>query len=700
MTDRVSSAADLGHPRSKGSGPLQDGQPPSPGRAVADHQGPQGEPDYRALFELAPGLFLVLTPDLTIVAVSDAYLAATMTTRHEILARGIFEVFPDNPDDPTATGVSNLRASLDRVRSTLAPDAMAVQKYDIPRPAAEGGGFEERYWSPLNSPVVNADGRLAYIIHRVEDVTELVRLEGVESGQRVLRDEFERVSTELDRFFSLSSDMFAVFNLDGTFRRVNAAWESVLGYTSDDLVGRPFLDLVHPDDVQRTLDEFKQATDTGLTVTRFENRYRHKDGSYRWLDWTGRLVPGEEVHYSAARDVTERKRIELALQTAQREAEAANRAKSEFLSRMSHELRTPLNAVLGFAQLLEMDALSDEQRENVAYISRAGRHLLDLINEVLDISRIESGQMTISLEAVAVGDLLQELSALVGPLADARRVTLDTSQATLAVFALADRQRLKQVLLNLLSNAVKYNREGGSVTVQCEPVGDDRLRIAVVDTGYGIAPEHLERLFRPFDRLGAEQGSTEGTGMGLALSKGLVEAMGGSIGVQSTLDVGSTFWLELASAEGPLERYERIHPQAAEGEEPGPARHVILQIEDNLSNLKLVERIVQRRPGIELLAVTQGGLGIELARQHSPNLILLDLHLPDMPGQEVLRLLQSYPETRLVPVVVLSADATKTKIARLMESGAFAYLTKPLDVADFLAVIDRAFDDDGEGAAS
>ena len=700
MTDRVSSAADLGHPRSRGSGPLQDGQPPSPDRAVADHQDANGEPDYRALFEAAPGLFLVLSPDLTIVAVSDAYLAATMTTRHEILARGIFEVFPDNPDDPTATGVSNLRASLDRVRSTLSPDAMAVQKYDIPRPAAEGGGFEERYWSPLNSPVVNADGRLAYIIHRVEDVTELVRLEGVESGQRVLRDEFERVSTELDRFFSLSSDMFAVFNLDGTFRRVNAAWESVLGYAAEDLVGRPFLDLLHPDDVQRTLDEFKQATDTGRTVTRFENRYRHMDGSYRWLDWTGRLVPGEEVHYSAARDVTERKRIELALQSAQREAEAANQAKSEFLSRMSHELRTPLNAVLGFAQLLEMDPLSDEQRENVAYISRAGRHLLDLINEVLDISRIESGQMTISLEAVAVGDLLQELSALVGPLADPRKVTLDTSQATLAGFALADRQRLKQVLLNLLSNAVKYNRDGGSVTVQCEPVGDDRLRITVIDSGYGIAPEHLERLFRPFDRLGAEQGSVEGTGMGLALSKGLVEAMGGSIGVQSTVDVGSTFWLELASAEGPLERYERIHPQAVDEAGPERAQRIIVQIEDNLSNLKLVERIVQRRPGIELVAATQGGLGIELARQHRPDLILLDLHLPDMPGQEVLRLLQSYPETRHIPVVVLSADATKTRIARLMESGAFAYLTKPLDVADFLAVVDRAFDDDDEGAES
>ena len=667
---------------------------------MADHQGSQGEPDYRALFEAAPGLFLVLSPDLTIVAVSDAYLAATMTRRHEILARGLFEVFPDNPDDPAATGVSNLRASLDRVRSTLAPDVMAVQKYDIPRPAAEGGGFEERYWSPHNSPVLNSDGVLTHIIHRVDDVTELIRLEGVETGQQELQGEFERVSIELDRFFSLSSDMFGVFSLDGTFRRVNAAWESVLGYAAEDLVGRPFLDLVHPDDVEPTLDEFKRATETGLTVTRFENRYRHKDGSYRWLDWTGRLVPGEEVHYSAARDVTERKRIELALQSAQREAEAANQAKSEFLSRMSHELRTPLNAVLGFAQLLEMDALSDEQRENVAYISRAGRHLLDLINEVLDISRIESGQMTISLEAVAVGDLLQELSALVGPLADARRVTLDTSQATLAGFALADRQRLKQVLLNLLSNAVKYNREGGSVTVHCEHVGDDRVRIAVVDSGYGIAPEHLERLFRPFDRLGAEQGSVEGTGMGLALSKGLVEAMGGSIGVHSTLDVGSTFWLELASAEGPLERYERIHPQAAEEEEPGRAPHVILQIEDNLSNLKLVERIVQRRPGIELLAATQGGLGIELARQHRPDLILLDLHLPDMPGQEVLRRLQSYPETRRVPVVILSADATKTKIARLMESGASAYLTKPLDVADFLAVVDRAFHEDDQGAAS
>ena len=698
MTDRVSSAADVARLPTQGSAAPHGRRPLSPDRTLADHQDPNGEPDYRALFEAAPGLFLVLSPDLTIVAASDAYLAATMTSRHEILGRGLFEVFPDNPDDPTATGVSNLRASLDRVRSTLAADAMAVQKYDIPRPAAEGGGFDERYWSPHNSPVLNSDGVLTHIIHRVEDVTELVRLEGVETGQQELQGEFERVSTELDRFFSLSSDMFAVFNLDGTFRRVNAAWETVLGYAAEDLVGRPFLELVHPDDVQRTLDEFKQATDTGLTVTRFENRYRHKDGSYRWLDWTGRLVPGEEVHYSAARDVTDRKRIEVALESARREAEAANRAKSEFLSRMSHELRTPLNAILGFAQLLEMDSLSDEQRENVAYISRAGRHLLELINEVLDISRIESGQMTISLEAVSIGDLVQELAAFVAPLADARRVVLDTSKASADGHVLADRQRLKQVLLNLLSNAVKYNRQGGSVTIRCDPVGADRLRIAVVDSGYGIAPEYLDRLFRPFERLGAEQGAVEGTGMGLALSKGLVEAMGGSIGAESTLDVGSTFWLELGTTEGPLERYERLHPPAVD-EIGQQHRRVIVQIEDNLSNLKLVERIVQRRPGIELVATTQGELGVELARQHRPDLILLDLHLPDMPGEEVLRLLRSHPETRSVPVVVVSADATKTKRTRLMEAGAFAYLTKPLDVAEFLATLDRAFDDaDGSEA--
>lgn len=383
---------------------------------------------------------------------------------------------------------------------------------------------------------------------------------------------------------------------------------------------------------------------------------------------------------------------------AEEEAVAANLAKSEFLSRMSHELRTPLNAILGFSQLLELDSLTPEQAENVSYIAKAGRHLLELIDEILDISRIESGRITISPEPVAVGDLLTELAALVGPLADGRKVSLDATDATCSSHVLADRQRLRQVLLNLLSNAVKYNREGGSVAVRCGPVGADRMRIAVIDTGYGIAPEHLDRLFRPFERLGAEQGAIEGTGMGLALSKGLVEAMGGSIGVDTTLDVGSTFWVELGLVEGPVERYERTRVVGGESPVERP-RRVVLQIEDNLSNQKLVERIVSLRPSYELMTAMQGRLGIELAREHRPDLILLDLHLPDLAGHEVLRLLKAHPDTWAIPVVVVSADATRAQVKRMGEAGVFGYLTKPLDVAEFLAVLDRAVgvDDPGTG---
>jgi PAS domain S-box-containing protein len=671
-------------------------------------------PDFRALFEASPGLYLVLDPGLTIVAVTDAYLGATMTRREEIVGRHLFEVFPDNPDDPAATGVANLHASLDRVRSERVADTMAVQKYDIRRPDSEGGGFEERFWSPVNSPVLDADGRLTHIIHRVHDVTEFVRLKRAETEQQRMADELrshaarmeaevlsraqeiaaanralQRANAELDRFFSLSSDMFGVFNLDGTFRRVNAAWETTLGYRPGDLIGRPFLDLVHPDDRDRTIAEFRRATDEGTTTTQFENRYRHRDGSYRWLDWTGRLIPDEGVHYSAARDVTDRKRIEFALETARHDAERANLAKSEFLSRMSHELRTPLNAVLGFAQLLERDELSDDQRENVRYISRAGRHLLELINEVLDLSRIESGQMTISPEPVAVADLIEELIGLIKPMADGRSIALEASAAGCTAHVLADRQRLKQVLLNLLSNAVKYNREAGRMSVVCTAI-DGRLRISVADSGYGIPADQLGRLFQPFERLTAAQ-SVEGTGMGLALSKGLVEAMGGTIGVDSELDRGTTFWIELGIAEDQVEAFENGRRRATPIRQDGPTRSV-LHIEDNLSNLRLVERILDGRPDLAILTAVQGGLGVELARQHRPDLVLLDLHLPDLPGREVLRRLRTYPETRAIPIVVISADATKAQIAALTAAGAAGYLTKPLDVEEFLETVDRVLE--------
>jgi signal transduction histidine kinase/ActR/RegA family two-component response regulator len=375
---------------------------------------------------------------------------------------------------------------------------------------------------------------------------------------------------------------------------------------------------------------------------------------------------------------------------ARRNAEDANHAKTEFLSRMSHELRTPLNAILGFAQLLEMDDLPPEQRENVRYIRRGGEQLLGLINEVLDISKIEVGALSLSPEPVWLPDVLDEQQALMMPMAAERGVTIAV-RATSAMtgHVMADRQRLKQVLLNLLSNAVKYNRVGGQVWVDCREAGPGRLRIDVIDTGFGIPPENLDRLFVPFDRLGAERSGVEGTGIGLTLTRRLVQEMGGALTVRSVLGEGSTFSVELARVEDPVRQVTRIEPEVpARTRSAGGRSKTVLHIEDNLSNLRLVEQLVLQRPEVRLIAAIQGRLGLELAREHRPDLILLDLHLPDMKGVDVLAELQGDPGTRGIPVVVVTADATVGLIERLKASGARDHMTKPLDVEAFLRLLD------------
>jgi PAS domain S-box-containing protein len=684
-----------------------------------------GIPDYQALFESAPGLFLVLDPHLTIVAVSDAYLAATMTSRAEILGRDIFDAFPDNPDDPNADGGADLRASLDRVRASLVADSMAIQKYDIRRPDDEGGGFEERFWSPMNSPVLTADGELASIIHRVEDVTEFVRLRNLgterERAATELRSgsseieaevyrrahdiaesnrelqlanaELQRARAFLDSLIENIPDM--VFVKDATtlkFLRHNRAGEEILGYTRAELVGKSDYDFFDKDMAEAFIAKDRLVLEGGRVVDIPEEPLDTPHHGRRILH-TKKIPLFDESGAPAyllgiSEDITERKAAEDAVRQARTEAEQANLAKTEFLSRMSHELRTPLNAILGFSQLLDMDELTADQRQSVGYISQAGRHLLGLINEVLDISRIESGQLSISTEPVSVDDVLGEVLALIQQPAKERGISVTATAAVRGATVLADHQRLRQVVLNLLSNAVKYNREGGTIAVDCVAVASDGVRISVTDTGYGIAAADLERVFRPFDRIGAESGGVEGTGIGLALSKGLVVAMGGSIGVESVVDTGSTFWVELPGAEAPRvgeQQNERVaYPTIEIGQ------RLILQVEDNVSNLRLVEQIVARQPGVELITAIEGGLGVKLARERHPDLILLDLHLPDMSGAEVLRRLRTYDDTRTIPVVVLSADATERQITRLTAAGAFGYLTKPLDVAEFLRMVDQA----------
>ena len=391
-----------------------------------------------------------------------------------------------------------------------------------------------------------------------------------------------------------------------------------------------------------------------------------------------------------SRSHEELSRANRELQKARAEADRANRAKSQFLSRMSHELRTPLNAVIGFGQLLEMATLTPQDRESVGMIVKGGRHLLDLINEVLDIGRIDAGELTLSVESVRIRDLLREAVDLVGPLAAERQVEMEGDVVTCDVAVKADRQRLKQVMLNLLSNAIKYNRSGGRVMLDCRGVDGGRHRIEVTDTGPGIAPENVGRLFTAFDRIGAEQGgAVEGTGLGLALTKGLVEAMGGTLGVESEVGRGSTFWVELPAAEDELREAERAPAGPLSKPAGGPRNPAtVLYVEDNLANLTLMEKVLAHRPEIRFLAAVQGRRGFDLAREHRPDMILLDLNLPDVSGEQVLNQLRADPQTQTIPVVVVTADASEGQADRFLTLGASAYVTKPFEVDEVLDVID------------
>jgi signal transduction histidine kinase/AmiR/NasT family two-component response regulator len=410
------------------------------------------------------------------------------------------------------------------------------------------------------------------------------------------------------------------------------------------------------------------------------------------LEAHSRLLAAPEGLLVVSRDVTEQAMLEEDLRLAKLAAEQANEAKSEYLSRMSHELRTPLNAILGFAQLLDLDDLDTEQRDNLGHIMSGARHLLSLINEVLDIAAIEAGRLSLSLEPVALADVAAETVSLIRPLADQHHVVLAGPNVSCATHVLGDRQRLKQVLLNLLSNAVKYNREGGSVHLECEPVPGDRLRIKVTDTGLGIPSEALERLFVPFERVASQPTAIEGTGLGLPLSKRLAEAMGGALELVSTPNQGSTFWIELPLVGAPVQQAEgQLDAEPASAAEPVAqtgADLTVLYIEDNLSNLQLVERVLGHRPGVRLISAMRPQLGLDLAGQHHPDLILLDLHLPDMPGETVLRRLWSSPATADIPVAILSADARPALIERLLAEGVRGFLTKPLDIKELLGLVD------------
>jgi len=682
-----------------------------PSFARGPQEAPIPAPDFQALFESAPGLYLVLTPDLKIVAVSEAYLRATMTKRDEILARGIFDVFPDNPDDPAATGVRNLRASLERVLQNRVSDTMAVQKYDIRRPESEGGGFEERYWSPVNSPVFGAGKEIAYIIHRVEDVTEFVRLkeQGIEQDKltRELRTHAERMEAEIyvrageiqeanrrleaaneerDRFFTVSLDLLCVADMEGHFVRLNPAWETVLGFTIEELLSKPYLEFIHPEDQRSTVTEAQKLEGGGVTLT-FENRYRCKDGSYRWLLWNAVPLPDKRLIYAAARDITERRGAEEEIRRVNSELAAVNKTleqrnsevermsqlKSQFLASMSHELRTPLNAIIGFADLLGeavAGPLTIKQNQYVEHVRTAGRHLLQLINDILDLSKIEAGQLDLHPEDFPIDGALPEVLSMTGHLANRKNIEIETEAASSDLTVHADRIRFKQTLYNLLSNAIKFTPEGGRIRLKAG-AQNGFICISVADTGVGIRPEDHDVIFEEFRQVGeTTKGVKEGTGLGLAITKQLVERQGGKIWVESDLGRGSRFSFTLPAAE-PL---PTAPVPAVLAPRPARTQPLLLIVDDEQAARELLVAYLEPE-GYRTACAGSSREALEKARELKPDAITLNMLMPGKSGWQTLAKLKSDPVTANIPIVVVTIADEKKKGLSL---GAAEYLVKPV----------------------
>jgi len=506
----------------------------------------------------------------------------------------------------------------------------------------------------------------------------------------------------------IESNIDALMTTDplGIITDVNKQMEALTGCTRDELIGAPFKNYFT--DPERAEAGIKLML-SGKKVADYELTASARDGKKTVVSYNATTFYDRDRRlqgvFAAARDVTERKRFEHALQesnveleSAKSAAEKANLAKSDFLSSMSHELRSPLNAILGFAQLMESASPppTSSQSESIAQILQAGWHLLKLINEILDLAVIESGKVSLSPESVSLSEVMSECQAMMEPQAQKHGITMTFPRFDdeHPFFVRADRTRLKQIIINLLSNAIKYNKKQGTVDVKCAASAPERIRISVTDTGAGLSPEKLAQLFQPFNRLGQEASGVDGTGIGLVVTKQLVELMDGVIGVESTVGVGSVFWCELISGaaselkiqSGEVEAF--VRPPLPEG----APRRTVLYVEDNPANMKLVEQLLARCPDIELLTAGNGTLGVEIARAAKPQMILMDVNLPGISGIEAMQILREDPATAHIPIVALSANAMPHDIAMGLQLGFFRYLTKPIKVKEFMETLNVALE--------
>jgi PAS domain S-box-containing protein len=593
-------------------------------------------------------------------------------------------------------------------------------------------GYGSRITLPLEDESAETFGILtiysvtpnAFTRDEVRLLTELAA--DLAFGIRVLRARIERKEIEAEQeilsqrlrdhqfytrsLFEANIDALMTTDPSGSITDVNRQMEALTGCTRDELIGAPFKSYFT--DPERAQASIKLVL-SHKKLTNYELTARARDGAETVVSFNATTFYDRDRRlqgvFAAARDITERRALDqalheknLELEGARSVAEKANLAKSDFLSSMSHELRSPLNAILGFAQLMESDTDPPRHghKDNVAQILQAGWHLLKLINEILDLAKVESGQVRMSEEPVSLAEVMVECHGMVEPQAQQRRIRMLLPRFEQPFFVLADRTRVKQVLVNLLSNAIKYNTDEGSVEVLVAETARGRTRVSFRDTGAGLSPEQLTQLFQAFNRLGQEGGSAEGTGIGLVVAKRLVELMGGEIGVESEVGQGSVFWFELATVAQPRLIDDGGHAATLT---PAPALRqaqprTLLYVEDNPANLKLVQQIIARYSGTHLLGAVTGRAGIAMARASLPDVILMDINLPDIDGYEALRVLRADAATAHIPAIAISANAMPPDIDRGLRAGFFRYLTKPIRVNQFMEALEEALAHAQDGA--
>lgn len=531
------------------------------------------------------------------------------------------------------------------------------------------------------SPICDPSGEIVAVSMIARDVTERKRIEA-----------------KFCALLESAPSAMVIADQNGRIVLANALTESLFQYRREELVGHSF-ELLMPerDRAKMAAQRRDGGTARWPAGASHELHGLRKDGTEFPIEVSQSTLEAADGHLvsTAIRDVSQAKRREAELVAARAEADVANRAKSDFISRMSHELRTPLNAVIGYAQMLELDrqdTLTETQKEYCGHILSSSNHLLGLVNEVLDLAQIEAGKLHLSLERINVATALTEIEKMMSPIAGRAGVKLTIGYPSGVPDIQADDLRLRQVLVNLVSNAIKYNRSGGAVTVSARVMTGNRVRLVVTDSGFGIGEEQKAHLFDPFARSGAEHANIEGIGLGLAISRRLVEAMHGAIGFKSARGKGSTFWVELpVDAAAPVHWAGRIDattraiaPLATSGD------YSILYVDDNLANLRLMERIISTLPDVALLTARSPQLGLDLAVAHRPDVIVLDVNLPGMSGYDIVARLKAMPETCNIPVLALSAAISAGTPQRSLAAGFFRYLTKPIDVKAFLGAIDQA----------